>query len=766
MKRFFPLLVIAILIPSLARAESLQIAGVSFDQEVWLGDPIGFECECNGTENVSVSGVNARITGPLNPPDISMDANGNKYQASWIPTREGKYSINLTCTGESPNGTVTAVSGPHESGVRMLGLGLLEMEPSSLFTDTDQLILHMNLTEISDSVLPVDDPNEVEWEVHLGQNPVDPDYVYDTDGRMWILTMDVPEIGPGVYTLDVRASYEGKNVSFQTETEIFEAMEFSILSVSPEKPLKGDEITVNLKSQYRDANILGDSSVRVWIGDMEITGFEKNTESLIFPLPDISAGSKELKVSLAYGGFPERTDTHLFDITVPVSGRITNADGLPVKGKLIFDKGTFSETLSLKNGEYSLRLPPGEYDLTIENMGDLRKLSFDDFDMYEHTSTFMRYDDIEDYVSMPRMRIASALAVEVYRYFLNALMEIKYDASKVGNEEDLHIYTCENWNFDGRVCSSGWKEITGRTDEGSNIVEISTDHFSAFIIAEEEGMMIEASINKEEYFMGEDIDLLGTVRTEGGTNIPDASVKIEMGADSRVLKTNSQGVFSAKLYAPMEIGEFDISLESNLSLTEKLEETLDFSTYAKDELSLLLPLEAEISSGEENHVTLTVLNSGQSDLNNLTVSVSGVPEEWLDYSPVSFSSLESGDSENIDIMINPAFPEKSVYTLTIDIGTDELERTETLEIGIINGTMEEKEEEHLPGLFTSNFISSTNDLLNIISMVAAFCVLLAALFAKRHSRSAKKDTRISSLIGNIRNEVLKKDKPKKRRRRR
>ncbi len=766
MKRFFPLLLIAILISFPARAEALQITGVSFDQEVWLGDSIGLECECNDTGNVSVSGVKARITGPVTPPDIDMDLEGGKYRASWLPSKQGKYVINLTCTGESPNGTVTAVSGPRQSSVRMLGLGLMGMEPSSLFTDTDQMILYMNLTEISDSVIPVDDPNEVEWEVRLGQDHLDPDYVYDSDGRIWILATDMPDSGPGTYSLEIKASYEGKNVSYQTETEIFEALEFSILSVSPQKPLKGDEITVNLKSQYRDANVLGDSSVRVWIGDMEITGFTKNAESLVFPLPDISAGSKEIKVSLAYGGFHEMTDTCFFDITVPVSGRITDADGLPVKGKLTFEKGTFSETYSLKNGEYSLRVPPGEYDLTIENMGDLRKLSFENFDMGEHTSTFMRYDDISGQVSLPRMSIASAFAVEVYRYFLSALMEIKYDASKVGNEEDLRIYTCKNWNFDGRVCNSEWEEISGRIDGGNNIVEISTGHFSAFVIAEEEGMVIEASIDKEEYFMGEDIEVLGTVRTEGGTKIPDAPVTIEMGTDRRSVRTNSQGVFSAKLYAPMETGEFEIYLESNLSLTTELGMTLYFSTYAKDELSLLLPMETEIAAGEESHVTLTVLNSGQSTLNNLTVSVSGVPDEWLDYSPVSFSSLSSGDSENIDIMISPLEPEKSSYVLTIDIGTDELERTESLEIGIMNETVEEKEEEdHVPGLFTSNFVSSTNDLLNVISMAAAFCVLLTAFFAKRHSGSSKKNTKISALIGNIRDEVLKKDRPKKRRKR-
>jgi hypothetical protein len=227
-------------------------------------------------------------------------------------------------------------------------------------------------------------------------------------------------------------------------------------------------------------------------------------------------------------------------------------------------------------------------------------------------------------------------------------------------------------------------------------------------------------------------------------------------------------VFSASLWAPYQKGSYEVNIQSNASITVNLELSLEFETYEKDELSILLPMETEIIIGKENQVDFSVLNSGQSSLNDIGVSITGIPDEWFDYSPRAFSSLESGESESINIIFTPVNPDTDKYTLLIEVESDKTRKAESLEVKLINETIktETKEEKiYFPDLFTSNFISSTNDILNVISMIAAFMVLLVAILMKKHSHSPKKRTKMSNVIGNIREEVLKKETGKRKKRR-
>ncbi len=769
MRRLLFLLVVAVLVPLPAVAAELETSA-EVTPSLWLGDQIFISSNCTPPGNFTVSGVTASVTGPLVPPDFTLShAGGDTYEGSWEPPVEGEYSVSLFCVAEDGNSTINQSLGPLGFTVSRLNLGLEGTYPEILYTDSESLEIYANLTRISASVEQVSDTNAVEWEVLLGGEDMGPDSVlYDPESSYWILKSSPGDPESGSRTLEIKASIDGESVSLGSSIEIRESLVFEILSVKPENPKGDEEVTVEIRSEYRDSDIFSEASFSLRVGTESVEDFLKDSGSntVSFTLPELDPGTYGLKITLSREGIPDTTVTRDITRTVPISGSIKDADGNSMKGRITLIRDGDEEEMTLSRGGYSVRIVPGDYNVILENSEELKSAFFSGMYIDEDPGDLFRFDSLSDRLGVEGIKVASAFALETGCFFSSLVMQVRYDASGIRKEETLEVYTCEQWNFDARVCNSGWKKEEGIVDPVMNTMEVEVDHLSAFLIGEKEDMILEISLDKEEYYLGEDMRVVGTVRTEGGNPIADAYVTFYLGGVEKTGRTNSHGVFSEMLIAPDVPGEYELSAESNISSLNPIEESEAFSVKEKKEISILLPMEAEIIKGTDNTMSVSILNSGQCDLNNLELEISGVPEGWLYYSPDSWDTLPPGEEERAELVIHPEDPEDTLYMLEIKAESDEINGSETMPIVLKNGTGTASENPgatpQFPDFFTSNIILDANDILNAVSVVLAFVVLFAVVFtSKKKGKKFEANPRMEKMISGIKKEIMKGRKSRK-----
>lgn len=141
-----------------------------------------------------------------------------------------------------------------------------------------------------------------------------------------------------------------------------------------------------------------------------------------------------------------------------------------------------------------------------------------------------------------------------------------------------------------------------------------------------------------------------------------------------------------------EPGEYVITLEmeseagdvkASMDLTAKVTASYDFGMYTETGR-----LSAEVKSGEDNHITLLLLNTGTAAIEDVNLSSTG-PEGWsITFDPEKIDSLEPDLKREVDVVVNP--PKKTIagdYRITLkadsERGTDSLE----MRVTVLTSTM-------------------------------------------------------------------------------
>ena len=69
-------------------------------------------------------------------------------------------------------------------------------------------------------------------------------------------------------------------------------------------------------------------------------------------------------------------------------------------------------------------------------------------------------------------------------------------------------------------------------------------------------------------------------------------------------------------------------------------------------------LNTEATAGEDNHLSIILINSGSAAIENITLS-SSKPQGWdITFTPEKVDSLEAGLTKEVDVVINP--PRKTI----------------------------------------------------------------------------------------------------------
>jgi hypothetical protein len=743
-----------------AMAEGISITNVSVSPEVWMDEPIIISCSCSSSGNITITGATARITGPVSPPDIILSLSGGSHSGSWMPSKEGNYTALVSCNGLWGNGSSESQSQTLQTTVRRLSLEIKSMSPQIMYTDNEVLSISAALTEVAGSVVKITDPNAVSWRVVVSGAEVTPQYAYDNVNSVWVISTDLKtmNIAEGNYTLSIGATYEGKAVVSDLLLQLRKALFFNVTSLSPEKVLDGESMNAKVVATYHDSDVYTLSSLTMSIGGIEVKEFTSSPAGDIrLKLPNIGPGNQELTFTLSYNSLTEVVKAS-FQRTVLFSGNVLDAEGNQVSGGKIILRADGKDTqIDFSNGAYSARIIPGTYTLILENTAEVRSVEFSGVELDANTPDFIRLDSLSDRLTVSKIRVASAFAMELYQPFLSAVLKIRYDPGKVMNESRLRVYTCPGWDLASRTCDSGWIETDGLVDTGNNLAIVETLHFSAFMIGEEEQTKLDASLDKAEYYLGDRVTVLGTLRTDSGSGMPGVQVTMRLAGQEKVATTNSGGVFSDDLFAPEQPGEYEVEITTDAALSTQMSIVRKFRVIEKKELSLLLPVQAELAEASDNILQLSVMNSGQKPLDSIRIEVSGMPAGWATYSPDRIASLQPGESAVVSLRISPESADQDKYTVTVKATSVDVTASNSFDVIIKGKASSAKQGENpapLSGLLTSYSFPAINDLLNVASMIAAFMVLFSMVFFSRKRKPGHARPEVSSFAHSIRQDVL------------
>ena len=136
-----------------------------------------------------------------------------------------------------------------------------------------------------------------------------------------------------------------------------------------------------------------------------------------------------------------------------------------------------------------------------------------------------------------------------------------------------------------------------------------------------------------------------------------------------------------------EPGEYAISVTIESSIEDDpLEGTTEFkaiitATYILDLKTKSGRLSTEVTSGQDNHYTLTLENLGSDSIENITLS-STEPKDWkISFDPEEIEILESKEKIEIDVTISP--PDKTIAgDYVLNFNADSENSNDTIELRV------------------------------------------------------------------------------------
>ncbi len=771
-------------------AQVLEVSDININPSiVWLSeDPrvtISAKCIYNGSP---ISDADARVeiqspTGLTIPGYLWYSGGRYSYNYDLLGFSEiGTYTVTITCEYNGYTDT-----GKKTFRVREMVLNIVDegSEISVYMGDVIEIKVDFRVDGSLVS-LPKDD-----FRIYIGEEEIEPISVIGTGSYQKINADLCPsgniescmnKLPEGLYDLEITAHYSSdKRVTSKVKNYVrvnsplkidFAQNEVECVMgriCSPEIKFdvifpKGD--VSDLTEDNVDVRILGNKVFeRVYIESM---GCDKQSGSCTVKVnipSNLQPGSYDLFLSLKkkFGdSYYTREDYIPLQVVLRLSGVMEDAAGNVVGTVITLTNEKTGQAITGStdhSGRYSLDILPGEYSMEIRFGGTIARfnnitISSEDF-LLGLAGNLIRYDAGHlNSGSPPGVRVIKVMAVEFALPFSSAWFYVPYDSSMVnGDENDLRVYKCDNWNFEKGFCTGEWKEINADVHTIRNAVEFNVDSTSAFIIGEQRALYLRnVEIDKERVFIGDTVVVNGKVMDTDGNSVEGARVRLsfpEFGITSSDTSTTG-GFFRVTISAPYTEGYPDLVIAAMKSSYAPCNTTMTVGVDRKKDISIFdVPEMVEVKFNEPTNINFKVFNSGQINLTQIIyLSVSGIPLDWYRLSPVQIDELDINEQKeaNLSITLTPELcgDTCSQFSL-VNIGAESEEVSDvvsfTLKIASpVNQTSTVSEEEpggvfHLPDVtgFTLALPSVSNSYLPLTVII----ILLILIVNKKKMKGIK-----------------------------
>jgi len=748
-----------IMLLSMVRAEEL---GISVEpSDVWVDDSVTITCwysDVNTTLNKPYAYVEHINQHSLWTKNDFIQQNDTYFYTTFTPHILGSYKV--VCS----NGTINSSEASFKTSrlnfaitnspaVSYLGEKIIVRASAIKTSDTDEIIT-----------------NNVNFNVYLNNRAVqiDNDATYSI-GSEWIITtkeISSTDFSPSIYTLNISASYMGETVSSTKSIQIKNPVEFEFIDVDKKEVLSEDNITITLKAIEKGNPIpLQDLQLKFQISDKQCTILSTtqtgNNLAVIISAPLLSPSSYNMSIKITYNDYRWEYSSITIDYGVPVNVNMKDSSNNAVSTQFRFlingvEKKKF---ITASDGSFSGYIPPGTYDieLTFPNskltLYDVMVNSFDNPIRFDHPSVS---------INIPGIGVGDIYVFEVALSYSNAYLEFKYDSSKILNEEEITVYKCENWNFGRKICSGDWKTVSAVIDNIRDLVKINTSSLSTFLVGYKKEMNLNFETNKDEYYLSDIIKVTGIVEDEDGQPVSDVQITETMpGTEiSASGKTDNGGVFAFEFIGPDQEGEYNIIVKAEKSPFSSINSSKIVKVVRSSQLSLLVPESVKINQGEIYSMWITIVNIGQTDFLDLTLSLSGIPEDY--YTLPEINELKVGEEKKIAIDFKiPENAGKASHTGKLRVTYDDTYLEEQFILTVFSLEENETVPQDTGGfkfpslsLPTAKIILPTmNTEVLIIALSTIFIFSFAVVFKKRRITAESERNNVKNLLLGIKREV-------------
>ncbi|MFB6204361.1 MAG: hypothetical protein ABEJ75_01815 [Candidatus Nanohaloarchaea archaeon] len=705
-------------VASVSAAASLKID--SGDKEIWRGEE---DTTLNGYANCTKGSTSVELVYPKGGGKTIANTDGD-FSTSVSPSSlgYGDYSVKLLC-GDSQAANVAG---------KMLELSVKRVEPPETIEKYtgEKLTVKLDAEINGSSSQQVKQSNsQVDLSFNSWGSLDVSDKGLDAKGNRWFEVTVPKDLEPGTYTLLTDLSYSGGLISDGSVSaspangpaqvkvrnkwavDVVNTSEKSIQFEQLSSLFVNAEITYKNDSTYaRDNTVLGPSDFEASLTsangnvsyDIGMSVEPLDNDRILHLEVDrkpsnIPLGRYNLVIDLKRGGGLEVAN---FTVSkyILFSGKITDATGQPVNGKIYVEKEGFSEEIEVKHGTYSGNVLPGIYNFTLQLPEVTVHLQGVRLQTQADARGTIRYDDIalnEVGQNLEGVTVANALAVWFGYPFREGEITMQYDTTKV-NPSNLKVYECVGWNINGVSCysSSEWKSVgvkRGWIHPTVGTVTFPVTPYNVtgkpqllngYMVVKNTPLQLDyVEFSSDKVKKGGTLTVNGKLVTPSGKGVSGARVsasivnlngKVVVGSSSTT--TNQAGLFSIKKTVPGKEGEYHVRIHAEKKPYSPLTRTIQktFSTYTLKKISLSGPETAKFYVGGSSTTQFTIINSGQAPLKDVTLSLKGFKRGVYSFRKKEWSKL--GPDGSVKALMTTRLPAdfcktscQKYRTLTVEV---------------------------------------------------------------------------------------------------
>ncbi len=577
-------------------------------------------------------------------------------------------------------------------------------------------------------------------------------------GDEWVIKFDAPKV-KGIYDVELIInvsipSYSSKTISLKKKLEVKEPLEL-ILSLNKREFVPNDLIKITVSAYEKgEAIILSKDYLTFKVGSVliesEKISLSASGNSFIFEfgMPNLSPGNYDLEIRFNYKNY-SLVKREQIGYIIPISGKFLDLNNKGISATIRFlINGIEKKKISTdSSGYYSGSIIPGTYDIEFtfpQSTLTLYSVNLENFE--DPIKYYYTQKDVEGIKSAGFFIFETSLPYSYARIVMN------YDESKVRNENNLKIFKCKDWNTGSLTCNSGWEEVFGLIDNVKNTVTLETKSLSAYVIGESKSLEIQVSLNKEFYSPEEVVIITGVVRDSEKNLIQNALVNITLaGIISKSVYTDAAGIFSLEFPAPNE-GTYNIFLEASKKTYSSANSSLMLNVIRKKDISIVSPDSIRIEQGSEKIFDILLVNTGQTDLYNISIFISGIASNYLEF-PQFLNEIKVGEEVKVPIKFKiPENEPPSTSSLTIKVRFNGQEKTQILGFTVLaksNATVEK------PLIPTAKIVlpSFSPELAYIL--IFGFLLISFSFLLKKIKKRRKERDEVINLLLNIKKEIKK-----------
>lgn len=525
-------------------------------------------------------------------------------------------------------------------------------------------------------------------------------------------------------------------------------------------------------------------------------------------IPDLETGVYEFETFLEYDDEKVLIDSIRVRKGLDLSGQVMDSMNRGIEMNMVLNQQGTANTIPVEtdpSGYYSKEIPNpnSQYDATMrffdtvsssrsysDGRVNVEGIDFSsgenqDFAGDQQAVKFEYWQEPE--VELEAINPINMMAVK-FGYPIDSeghTASMKFNPSGV-NTDEIKVYRCSQWNFLGTECLGEWSEISGDLSINYQAWRANFDIEEPYRASNAEGGAQNILMNA--YIVGTSADLVltngvsisgtdggrvetggqvevtGRVSSENENFVESAEVDIKFLEGSEeihtfdTVETDSEGRFTASGDAPEDPGNYTVEVEADATNYDGFERTFEdrFETFIAEGIDLDVDETFDVTLGEEASMTFEVENTGQTDMESIDLSFSGLNSDFYSVSDSSFSSIDSGDSRTVEI--NFDIPEtygiESYPELDIDVSAENSEGQEfsssesvqtQLSMPSRQGTDEQEESSEQTdetndsssfssgdvAEMTGEFIESQSSLNIALGMILVFMMVVAGAISKK-----------------------------------